>query len=139
MLKSLMAKLGFGSMLAPVVVTATGNSSSVDVKDYGALCVLVHAGAMAFDGSNLLDLKLQHSDDDSTFTDCAADDVFEGEDMANGIVKKLDAAGDADKVHPLFYLGNKQYVRVRYEETGTVSVALGITAVKGHPKALPQN
>ena len=138
MLKSLMAKIKAVLMLAPVTVTATGASAAIDLAGFDSCMILVNAGTMAFDGSNLLDLKVEHSDDNSAFVATAAADIFEGEDMANGIAKKLDAAGDASAVHAIFYTGSKRYIKLAYTETGTVSVILGVSAIKGHPRAQPQ-
>lgn len=139
MLRSLMAKLKFLTVLFPQTITGDTNCTSVDNADFGSACQLVHVGTPAadFDGSNKIAIEVEHSDDNSTFVDCEAGDLFEPE--AAGVQKILDATADKESVYPVFYLGSKRYWRIVLNETGTVSVAIGITAVKGHPHLMPQN
>lgn len=124
------SKLKVTQVLDPDTLTATGTTASFDAKNFSALMFLVTVGAMSFSASNYLDLVVQHSDDDSTWTDVGADDLFDdAETPASGIQKILDAAGDADSVHEIHYRGNKRYVRLSIEETGTVSVPIAVLAV----------
>ena len=134
---SMKDKVKVQSVLAPATVTATGNTSGVNVADFGSLMFLVHAGAMVFDGSNYLDLIVQESDDDSTYTTCDDDAIYNAEDGDNGIAKKLDDTTDQNSVHVIHYRGNKKYARIRMVETGTVSCPIGVTAVAGDPELMP--
>lgn len=141
MLRSLMAKLKFLTILFPQTITGDTNCTSVDTKAFGSSCQLVHVGTPAadFDGSNYIAIEVEHSDDNSTWSDVGAADLFEPEDGASGTQKILDATADKEKIYPVFYLGSKRYWRIVLNETGIVSVAIGISAVNGHPELQPQN
>lgn len=132
MWKNIKLKLFHKLVLAAQTLTATLNTASVDLKDLNSLAFLVQVGAMAFDGTNYLSLKLQHSDDDSTFVD--VEEVYEG---TAPIAQVLDAAGDANKSHIVEYRGGKRYVRLAIEETGTVSVPISVAAISLHPELMP--
>lgn len=57
------------SLLPPAARTATANGTSVDLKDYiGRAKVILHS-ALGTGTTPTLDVKLQESDDNSTFTD----------------------------------------------------------------------
>lgn len=137
MLRSLMAKLKAVKLLAPVAYTATVASAGVDTAGYGSLMMLVGSGAFAYDGTNKVSITVQHSDTDGSYVDVDAADLFEPESGA--IAKILDATADGDAVHPIFYLGNKRWVRVNLVADGTVASVLSVEAVLGHPNAMPQN
>jgi len=123
---NLAAFLGYSGTL-----TADTNSTSIDTKDVDSVGFLVAVAAFSFTGSNKVALKLQESDDNSTFTDCALVD-YEG-----GALKELDATEDGAKVHAVGYLGQKRYVRLSLDVSGTVSVAAYVTGISTHPKAVP--
>ena len=56
-------------LIAPGRLTATGNSTGIDLKDYeGRMLVVMEYGAGG-GTTPTLDIKLQESDDNSTFTD----------------------------------------------------------------------
>lgn len=124
MLRNLMDKIYQASVFVAQVVTATGNSSSVDVKDLMSLTFLVNVGAFSFDGSNNLTLKVEESDDNSTWSEAT---------VANGGLYEaapvFDAGGDASKSHAIEYRGTKRYARLAWTEAGTVSVPMSVTAI----------
>lgn len=129
------AKLKVQSLLAPVDVTGSGTSSSVDLQNYNGVSFHVHAGDFAFDGTNKITLTLGESDDGTTFTVVAEADMIDPE--SGTIAKILDAAGDKNATHPIHYKGNKRYVQVVFTEGGTVDVPLAISAVLAYPEFMP--
>jgi hypothetical protein len=139
MLRTLKALLKFTQVLSPQTITSNTSATGVDVAEYGSVTFAVNVGAFAFDNSNKLDIVLQHADvnTDGSFADCVDADIIGAETGASGIVKVLDSTDDQNTVHLAHYKGNKRYVRVRLEETGTVSCIVGVTAIQGHPEALP--
>jgi len=124
MLRNLMDKIYQVALLVAQTVTATGNSSSIDLKDLMSCTFLLNVGNFAFDGSNYLTLAVQESDDNSTWSEAT---------VANGGLYEaapvLDAGGDANKSHAIEYRGTKRYARLAWTETGTVSVPLSVTAI----------
>ena len=111
--------------------SATVLSAAYDTKAFDSFGFLVQVGAFAFDNTNSIILQMSHSSDNVTFTDCVAAD-YEG-----GVIKTLNAAGDASKVHAVGYVGAKQYVKLNMVEVGTVSVAYQYQPISTAPLAVP--
>jgi len=111
--------------------SATVLSAAFDTKAYDSFGFLVQVGAFSFDNTNSIIIQMTHSDDNSVFTDCAAAD-YEG-----GVIKTLNTAADASKVHAVGYVGQKQYVKLNLVEVGTVSVAYQYQPISTSPLAVP--
>lgn len=124
MQRNLMDKIYKALLLFPQTITATGNSASQDVKDLMSLTFLLSVGTMAFTGTDKLTVKLQESDDNSSWTDCT---VANGAAYEDDLV--LDSGTEDESLFALEYRGSKRYARVAYTEGGTVSVAMSVTAI----------
>jgi hypothetical protein len=96
---------------------------------------LFSIGAFAFDGSNKVACKVEHSDDNITFVACDAADLDSSE-SAN-IVKTVDSAPEGNAMYEVHYRGNKQYVRGVLDITGTVDFAASVVGVLGYPELMP--
>lgn len=123
--------------LAPAVRTTDANGTGVDLQGFQSATVIAHIGA---EGDTLasdlkIDLKLEHSDDDQTFTAVAQADVVEATIADGGIFYTADAAADVG-VATVGYVGGKRYVRVVSDLTGTHTNGTPTSAVvvKGHPR-----
>lgn len=125
------------------VKTAAGNGTGVDLQGYESATVLVDVGAEGdtLSGSVYFEISLEHSDDDSTYSDCAQADIIDGTIAAGGIFLKLDGTtgGDPDTAGGIFrvgYIGGKRYVRVVLAKTGTHSngTPIGAMIVRGHAR-----
>lgn len=112
-------------------LSATVATAGVKNDDCEGLAFGVQVGAFAFSGVNKLDLIMQHSDDGTTYANCAALDIFDPEVGASAIAKSLDGTEDQNMVHVVSYRGTKPYARLNIVETGTVSVACAAFAIKG--------
>lgn len=135
MLRTLKAILKPVLLKAPIAVNATGTSDAVNLADANSVMFLVDVGSFDFTTDDYVALSLLESDDDVTYADVGSDDMIAPE--SGTVAKLLDAAGDKDAVHAIHYKGNKKYVKVKYAETGTVSVVLGVTAITGHHELQP--
>ena len=80
------------------------------------------------------DFKLQHSDDNTTFTDCVQSEVTDSS-ITSGIFLTLDDNAETPQANGIGYIGGKQYIRVSVIRTGNHSTGtpLSINVVKGHP------
>lgn len=134
--------------LAAAVRSAAANGTGVDLQGYESATILVDVGAEGdtLSGSVYFEVSLEHSDDNSTFTDCAQADIVDGTIAADGIFLKLDGTtgGDPDTAGGIFrvgYVGGKRYVRVVLAKTGTHSngTPLGAMVVKGHARHTGDN
>lgn len=125
------------------VKTAAGNGTGVDLQGYESATILVDVGAEGdtLSSSVYFEISLEHSDDDSTYTDCAQADIIDGTISSGGIWLKLDGTtgGDPDTAGGIFrvgYVGGKRYVRVVLAKTGTHSngTPIGAMVVRGHAR-----
>ena len=125
------------------VKTAAGNGTGVDLQGYESATVLVDVGAEGdtLSSSVYFEISLEHSDDDSTYTDCVQAEIIDGTISAGGIWLKLDgtANGNPDSAGGIFrvgYIGGKRYVRVVLAKTGTHSngTPIGAMIVRGHAR-----
>jgi hypothetical protein len=110
--------------------------------------IYIGVGGITFDGSNYIEVKIQHSDDNFTTTvACTADDlildyttsVTNALPDANGTVKSLKAAHAAAENFLVGYRGKKRYVRVLFDFTGThgTGTVLGCNWLFSHPMSKP--
>lgn len=107
----------------PVVADtdADEDGSSVDLKDYKHVFFVANIGESGdtLSSSVYIELELEESDDDSSFTDVDDADMTNTVDGANdGTFAKIVLAGD-DKRYVTQYKGSARYVRPVVNMTGT--------------------
>jgi hypothetical protein len=124
----------------PTVTTAAANGTGVDLQGYKSATLVAFIGAEGdtLSGSVYFEISLEHSDDNSTFTDVTQSDITNGTIASGGIWLKLDgtAGGDPDTtglVTQVGYIGGKRYIRGVIAKTGTHSTGtpIGLMVVKG--------
>lgn len=142
--KNLIKDLKVTQTKASAAVTADAVSTGVDMTGYNALFFHVVLGATGdtLDGSNYIDLEIQHSPDNSTWT--AATDAMLSDSVTGtttGTFARVDS-GDEDSltysvgvVDPTQY----RYWRVNINVTGTHTngTPAAVIAVQGSPDTLP--
>jgi hypothetical protein len=118
--------------------TEDANGTGVDLTGFESALVIAVVGAEGdtLSGSLKIDLKLEHSDNNSDWTAVAQIDVVDGTIATGGIFATLDANAEAPAVHQLSYVGGKQYIRVVDDRTGTHTNGTPTAAVvvKGNPR-----
>jgi len=128
------------------VKTAGANGTGVDLKGFEEATAIVDVGAEGdtLSGSVYFEISLEHSDDDSTYTDCVQADIINGTIAAGGIWLKLDGStgGDPDTTGgnwQVGYVGGKRYLRLVLAKTGTHSTGTPIAGVivKSRPRNAP--
>ena len=118
--------------LAPQTLTGNGdttNCTGVNLSRYHGVEFQISVGALgdSHSGSLKTDLIIEDSADNSTYaavTDIDALVLPAGvsmETIASGILKAVDAAGDASQIYRVGYRGSKQYVRIALDRTGNHS------------------
>jgi hypothetical protein len=93
-------------------------------------------------GSNYIYLELQHSDTDSAYAACAdADIVNPITGATTGTFALINDPAEDETVYFTAYKGNKRYLKVNVNFTGThtTGIPIGITAIKGAAAAMPVN
>lgn len=124
----------------PTVTTAAANGTGVDLQGYKSATLVAFIGAEGdtLSSSVYFEISLEHSDDNSTFTDVTQSDITNGTIASGGIWLKLDGTtgGDPDTtglVTQVGYIGGKRYIRGVIAKTGTHSTGtpIGLMVVKG--------
>ena len=130
------------------VKTSAENGTGVDLQGYESATVFVDVGAEGdtLSSSVHFEISLEHSDDNSSFSDVAQADIVDGTISGSGIWLKLDgtAGGNPDTAGDIFrvgYRGGKRYIRVVLAKTGTHSTgtSIGAFVMKGHARHSADN
>lgn len=135
--------------IVPEVLAADNTPIAVDTLNWESATVeiIVGAGGITFSGTNKVEFKLTHSDDNSTYTAVTDDDVIMpyGTTVAGlgglGIIHALVAAhASADSVATkVGYVGSKRYLKLLADFSGTHGTGTPIAAnvILGNPLWAP--
>ena len=137
-MRDLKSGLAFDESLNAIVKDADTNCTAIDSQGFSSVVHVVNVGApgITFSSSNKIDIELEHSDDNATFTDVTSNtDVTGGTVDSSGVFQTIDANGDCNKVYAIGYVGGKRYSRVVINFSGThgANTIFGVIGVKGHP------
>ena len=126
--------------IAPVVADADVNGASIDTQGFEAVAIVVDSGieGITLSASNKIEFELEHSDDGSTFVDASSADV-NGTLGANGLFLPLDDNAESPQISEIEYVGDKRYVRVVANFSGTHGTGTPISAsvILGKPRHAP--
>jgi hypothetical protein len=116
--------------LNPITSSTTKTSTTVDLQGFSSADVVFAIGASGdtLSGALFWTLKLQHSDDDSTYVDTALTD------LNNTALTVVVNSSSLDKTAYGFgYQGNKRYLKGVATPTGTHTngTPIGILALRG--------
>lgn len=138
-MKDLYNNLEVVSVLDPIAVTATATHTDIDLQGFNSCLLLVAAGLDAGTGlsaNHKFVFTLQDSADGTTYADVETADMLDLT-VASGVVLTIDALDEDNTLYKIGYVGGKRYLQLVYTVTGTVSMPLGITLVKGNPEVSP--
>ena len=145
-MQDLSNNIGLGNSIINAVKTADANGTGIDLQGFEEATAVVSVGAEGdtLSGSVYFEVSLEHSDDNSTYTDCVQADIVNGTIAAGGIFLKLDGTtgGDPDTTGGQWqvgYVGGKRYVRLVLSKTGTHTNGTPISGmiVKSRPRNAP--
>jgi len=126
--------------LAPAVRTADADGDGVDRQFYEGVTIVVDTGAegITLSSTNKIEFELEHSDDDSTYTDMSSSDV-NGTLGSSGLFLTLDADAETPQISEIEYVGSKRYVRVVANFGGTHSTGtpIGASVILHKPRHAP--
>lgn len=125
-------------LIGAAVLTADNTPAAVDLRGYDAAEILldIGIGGITFSGTNKIEFKLTHSDDDSTYTDVTTADMLGVTVASGGIIKSLVAAHAAPAVYRYGYKGGKRYLKLLADFAGThgtgTPIAASVLLGRGH-------
>lgn len=143
-MRSLHENLKFTKLQDPLIRTADANSTAVDMLGYSSLVLgaLVGITGDTLSGSVKLEVEVEESDDNSTFTDVANADLTNYVTGTNpGTIAVIDDNAEDDVLVTTGYKGAKRYVRLVFNFTGTHTngIETAAFAVQGHAELQPVN
>lgn len=143
-MRDLYSNLSVSQLIDPDTLTADANSTAVDLQGYSSLMLVANVGASGdtLSGSVKIELEVEESDDNVTFTDVANADLHKSVTGTNvGTFAVIDDAAEDDAVYITGYQGNKRYVRVVANLTGTHTngTPVSVSAIRGHAAERPVN
>lgn len=142
MLKDFINNMKVDQVIDPVVLTGDADGASVDMKEY-ARCTFIALIGESGDtlGSGVrLEMEVEESDDNSSFSDAPDADVINYVAGANdGCFAVIDAAAEDDAYAICTYRGDKRYVRPVANIVGTHSngIPVGVIAIRHGKVELP--
>lgn len=145
-MQDLSNNIGISNSIINAVKTTGANGSTVDLQGFENATAVVTVGA---EGDTLaanlyFTVALQHSDDDSAWSNATQTDIVNGTIAADGIFLKLDGTtgGNPDTTGgewQVGYVGGKRYVRLVLAKSGTHSTGTPLSGViiKSTPRNAP--
>ena len=139
--------IGTTQLLPPLIRTASANSASFDLQNYNDVALVASVGATGdtLNGTNRVEISVQESSDNATFTQVADSDlvhvVTAGSAQATGTFAILNSAGSVGQVYETGYRGNLRYIRVALVNYGTTTsgTSIDVLALGGRPRTSPVN
>lgn len=133
-------KTGYGLAPAVLIANATYGADStpvaVDCAGYNAAIIelAIGVGGITFSGTNKIEFVLEHSDDNSTWANVTTADMI-GVTVTDGIIRSLVAAKAAADVAFYAYQGNRRYLRLTADFSGThgTGTPIAATIIRGNP------
>lgn len=123
-MRDLKSNVDVAVSLAPAARSASANGAAVDLQGFDAAIATAHFGNWT-DGSHTP--SLEESDDGSSFTAVAADDL-------QGAFAAVTSAAGNSSVQRVGYLGRKRYVRAVMTVSGaTTGAVAAVAVVRGVP------
>lgn len=140
-MRDLISNIGLAIAIPPAVYAADNTPAAVDLLGFASAAIVVEVGVggITFSGTNKVEFKLTHSDDNVTY-DAVTDDDVQGVTVdSGGIVRSLVAAHAAPSVVKVGYVGNRRYLKLLADFSGTHGTGTPISAlvIKGNPADRP--
>jgi hypothetical protein len=134
--------IAVADVFGPVSLSADNTPAAIDLQGYSAaeLIIGVGVGGITFSGTDKVEFKLTHSDDDSSYSAVTVDDLLGVASVGTGgIVLSLIAAHAAAAHYRIGYRGGKRYLKLLADFSGTHGAATPLDAlvIKMRPEVAP--
>jgi hypothetical protein len=129
--------------IGAATLDADNTPAAIDLKGYNAAAIIlaIGAGGITFSGTNKIEFKLTHSDDDASYDAVTIDDMLGLDSVGTGgIIKALTAAHAAPAVYRYGYKGGRRYLKLLADFSGThgTGTPIAATVLKGHGYNQPE-
>lgn len=128
--------------IAAATLDADNTPPTIDLQGYNAaeIVLAIGAGGITFSGTNKIEFKLTHSDDDATYTEVSVDDVLGVDSVTDGIIKALTSAHATASAYRFGYKGGKRYLKLLADFSGTHGTGTPIAGLVllGHGAVQPE-
>ena len=142
-MKDLYSHLGLAIAIPAAAYDADNTPAAVDLQGFHSALIeiAIGVGGITFSGTNKIEFVLTHSDDDVSYSNVTVDDLLGVASVTDGIIKALTSAHASPTVTPIGYIGNKRYLKLLADFSGTHGAATPIaaTVIKGHADKRPVN
>jgi hypothetical protein len=120
-----------GVLLPAAAYSADNTPTTFDIGKAQSCTIFIEVGVggITFTGTNKVEFKLTHSDDDSSYTAVAQTDVVGVTVGTGGIVRQLIAAHTTPSVVTVGYVGRKRYLRLLADFSGTHGTPTPMSAI----------
>ena len=140
-MRDIISNIAVASVIAPSPYDADNTPAAIDLKGFDSAMLAIHVGAggISFNGTNKIEFKLSHSDDDATYEPVTDADVQGVAGVTSGIVLALKTAHPDPSVTRVGYVGNRRFIKLLADFSGTHGTAtpLAATVIKGHARERP--
>lgn len=141
---SLWSNNSYKQAIKPATLTADTNGSAIDLQGYDDVCLTVNVGVAGdtLSGSVKWEFEVQHGDQSTVLSACADTDLTKAVTGTNtGTFAVVDSLTEDETTYQTGYIGNKRYVRVVVNATGTHTngTPIGATAILGRALNQPVN
>lgn len=115
-------------------VTSGGGAvvaTDIDLRGFDGTNIVVDFGANGGDtlnGTNYFTVKVEHSNDGTTYTECDTSDIL-GATPASGVVLTVDDAAEDEAVYSFGYVGNRRYLQITITPNGTLTNGNPVTII----------
>lgn len=128
--------------LNAIVKDADTDCTGIDTQGFNSSMVIVNVGApgITFSGTNKVDIKLEDSSDNSSFTAVTNNNFVTGGTVdSSGIWQTIDADGECNAVYGISYVGPERYYRVVLDFSGThgTGTVFGVVGAQSNPLHAP--
>lgn len=141
-MRDLHNNLGLSIALPAAEYDADNTPAAIDLLGFESalIAISVGVGGITFSGTNKIEFKLTHSDDDSDYSAVTVDDVQGLSAVGTGgIILALTSAHASPSVTKVGYVGGKRYLKLLADFSGTHGTETPIAAlvVKGNAHERP--
>jgi len=141
-MKDIHSDMNVATLIGAATLAADNTPAAVDMQGYdaGEIVLSIGVGGITFTGTNKIEFKLTHSDDDTTYTAVTVADMLGLSSVGTGgIIKSLTAAHAAAADYRCGYIGGKRYLKLLADFSGTHGTGTPVAAsvIQGHAENKP--